>query len=177
MSLLDHNMLPAQVRTMKPMDDLLQAEQAMLDVIAGIIDDLMADAILASAVTVTPDYLKQVITAIFKLDCTIMEYPEELTIKIWLHATGQELENPLPQIKKSNRFIPAHLKVLYEYVSKRLLSGKIYAAAPRADYIELSVPAVPMNSFIRQEIHLGLAAPLLQYIEVVYPTERTGESI
>lgn len=177
MSLLDNNMLPAQVRTMKPMDDLLQAEQIMLEIIEGIIMDLMSDALLARAVTITPDYLTEVITGIFKLDCTIMAYPEELTIKIWLHDTGQELENPTSQIKKSNRFIPAHLKVLYEYVSKHLLTGRIYVATPRTDYIELSVPAVPMNSFVHREVYLGLAAPLLQYIEVAYPTERTGESI
>ena len=44
MPLLDKNMLPKLVRTMEPMDDLLRAEQVVLEFLELYIQQLLADA-------------------------------------------------------------------------------------------------------------------------------------
>jgi len=174
MAVNGERMLPFRVRKMCQMEDLLQAEQVMLGTIEDIIEDMIYEASLLTAETVTPEYLKKLVTEVFKRESTIEEYPEELIVKIRLNINSGEPSSPLLLIEKTNIYIPAHLKVLYEYVSKHLLKGVFYVAQPRADYVRVSYPYAPLDSRLQKTVNLYTAIPVLEYVELNVPVNRGG---
>lgn len=175
MAVNDENMLPLRVRKMRQMEDLLQAEQIMLDIIEGIIRDMIQESTFLTAETVTPAFLKKLVAELFRVECDIVEFPENVMIKIRLHIKDKEPDEQLLNIEKTNQYIPAHLKVLYEYVSKHLLKGILYVSQPRADFVSVSYPQETMNSILQEEVILYTAVPMLEYIELNIPVMR-GES-
>ncbi|MEY8355267.1 hypothetical protein AALB39_18185 [Lachnospiraceae bacterium 54-53] len=174
MALLDENMLPRLVRSMEPMDDLLQAEDAELSRVEAFIFELLDAAKLVTDVTVTPEYLKNAVSKIWNLECQVFEYPDELTIKLKLSLLGSDPAEPLPLIKRCNVYIPAHLKVIYEYDKKLQSAGKMFTASPRMDVIRISYPSNPVNGIAMKEIKLQAAAPSFKYVSINVPTK--GES-
>jgi len=175
-SLLDENMLPERVRTMEPVDDLLQAEETELSRVEAYIFELLDGARLVTDVTVTPEYLKGVVSRIWNLSCTVLEYPDDLTVKLKLSVPGADPDEPLPLIKRCNTYIPAHLKVLYEYDKRLQSEGSLYAAAPGMEVIRASVPYKPVNGTGHKEIRLRAAVPVYEYVSIHVPPNTGGEN-
>ena len=174
MAVNGEKMLPLRMRKMSQMEDLLQAEQIMFDIIEGIIRDMIQESTFLTAETVTPAFLKKLVEELFRVECDIVEFPEHVTVKIRLHIKDKEPDEPLLSIEKTNQYIPAHLKVLYEYVSKHHLTGIYHVAQPRADFIRMSYPPESLDGKVKKNVSISVGIPMLEYVEIRVPVAAGG---
>lgn len=174
MAVNSENMLPLRVRKMRQMEDLLQAEQIMFDIVEGVIRDMIQESTFLTAETVTPAFLKKLVEELFQVECQVVEFPDCVTVKIRLHIKDKEPDEPLVNVEKTNRYIPAHLKVLYEYVSKHLLKNSYYIAQPRADFIKASYFPQPLDGKVKKTVSLSVGIPMLEYVVINFPVAAGG---
>lgn len=105
----DRFMLPLRVRTMAQMEDLLQAEQLMLDRLQEAAVELEILGSINNNTTLTRERLEEIVELLSGCTCRVDEYANELTIHIVLIAGSAE---PLAIQDKLAPLIPAHLKYL-----------------------------------------------------------------
>ena len=124
--LLDEKMLP-KIKVRSPqMEDLLQAEQAYLDVVLELLQWLHDRMVLISEVVMNIPNLRAKIKQVTGWDCEILEDAEHLTLTIRYYFDAQA--PALEQEKEILKYVPAHLKVIHEFLqsyggSRRLFTG------------------------------------------------------
>lgn len=107
-------MLPRIKTRIPQMEDLLQAEQAYLDVILNLTEWLHGRIEMLSEVVMNIPNLKAKIKQITGWDCEILEDAENLTLTIRYYF---DAETPfLEQESRILVYIPAHLKVIHEFL-------------------------------------------------------------
>jgi hypothetical protein len=112
MAVNDSQMLPAHVRTMRQMADLLQAEQVLFDGLEQLIADISRELDGLVTDTVTKEKLEAMAKFWSGVNCEVEEYPEELRIRLVFQEIAAQhgyLQTELLDI------IPAHLQVLFGY--------------------------------------------------------------
>ena len=114
--LTSETMLPKIKTRIPQMEDLLQAEQAYLDVIFDLAEWLRGRMELLSEVVMNIPNLKAKIKQITGWDCEILEDAEHLTITIRYYFDAQKPD--LEQEKRILMYIPAHLKVIHEFLQR-----------------------------------------------------------
>lgn len=114
--ILDDSMLPRIKRQIPQMADLLQAEQGYLDVILNTAEWLGNRMILIREDVMNIPNLKEKIKQITGWNCEILEDPEHLTITIRYYFDA--LEPVLEQEERILMYIPAHLKVIHDFLQK-----------------------------------------------------------
>lgn len=110
MPLLDENMLPKRVRTMKPMDDLLQAEEVMLELLELYIQQMLADASVNNNKPLTKEAVESIATSVSHNPAHVDEFPDELTIHIVISRNNGKMVDRETIINTLDRLLPAHLR-------------------------------------------------------------------
>lgn len=121
--LFDETMLPRIKTRIPQMEDLLQAEQAYLDVILDMAYWLGDRTMLIGEEVMNIPNLKAKIKQITGWDCDILEDAEHLTITIRYYFDAWE-----PLIEQEQRilmYVPAHLKVVHEFLQKYAGTARI----------------------------------------------------
>lgn len=109
-------MLPRIKTRIPQMEDLLQAEQAYLDVILDLTEWLRGRMELLSEVVMNIPNLKAKIRQITGWDCDILEDAAHLTITIRYYFDAET-----PTLEQESRilvYVPAHLKVIHEFLQR-----------------------------------------------------------
>ena len=115
MSIKEPFMLPQKVFEMQPFNELIDAEDAMLQEVENIIFDMIAEADLAKNMTLTLQTLKSLITVFYGKDTfQVYEYSESNYIDIEFPYQDKEfVDNQVKQ--RLMPYLPAHLKVNFVY--------------------------------------------------------------
>lgn len=115
MSIKEPFMLPQNVFEMQPFNELIDAEDAVLQAVEDIILAMIAEADLAKNMTLTLQTLKNLILAFYQMDFfQIHEFPEENRIVLEFPYNYKKIiENKVKQ--KLMPYLPAHLKVDFVY--------------------------------------------------------------
>lgn len=123
MALNDARMLPEKVRKMAQMEDLLQAEQILLNIIESILIEMLADASISNNVPMTKDNSEYVASVVSGSDCYIDEYPDILTIDTAVSRQSGTATSLIKLRSYMNDMLPAHLKfnIHYEFTSTVLI--------------------------------------------------------
>ncbi len=121
MAVNDERMLPKRVRKMYQMEDLLQAEQFILNTILGIINDMISEAATINSLPMTKVNTEYIATMVSNNPSTVREYSDGVTIDILVSRNSGQQTN-LPKLRKYlNDLIPAHLKFNIYYVYKTII--------------------------------------------------------
>ena len=121
MALNDERMLPKRVREMHQMEDLLQAEQFILNVILGIINDMISEAATINSLPMTKTNTEHIATMVSNNFSTVREYSDGVTIDILVSRNSGQRTN-LPRLRRYlNDLIPAHLKFNIHYIYKTVI--------------------------------------------------------
>ena len=131
--LLDENMLPKIKTRIPQMEDLLQAEQAYLDVILELVEWLQDRMVLLSEVVMNIPNLQAKIKQITGWNCEILEDAENLTLTVRYYFDAQE--PVLEQEAEILKYIPAHLKVIHEFLQAYAGERKLYTGTGLGMYI------------------------------------------
>ncbi len=130
MAVNDIRMLPKRVRKMAQMEELLQAEQTLLDIIEAIIIDMAAEASVSNNTPMTKANSEYIASVISGSACYINEYPGILTIDIIVSRQTGTATSLIKLRNYMNELLPAHLKfnIHYEYRTAVLIriSSKTY---------------------------------------------------
>ncbi len=110
MPLLDKNMLPKLVRTMEPMDDLLRAEQVVLEFLELYIQQLLADASVNNNRPLTKEAVEAITAALSHNPAHVDEFPDYLTIHIVINRNTGKMVDRETVVKKLDVLLPAHLR-------------------------------------------------------------------
>lgn len=110
MPLLDKNMLPKLVRTMEPMDDLLRAEQVVLEFLELYIQQLLADASVNNNRPLTKEAVEAIAAALSHNPAHVDEFPDYLTIHIVINRNTGKMVDRETVVKKLDVLLPAHLR-------------------------------------------------------------------
>ncbi len=132
--LLDDKMLPEIKIRIPQMQDLLQAEQAYLDVILEFVDQLQGRMILLSEVVMNIPNLKKKIKQITGWNCEIIEDAENLTLTIRYYYDAQT--PVLEQQEEILKYVPAHLKVIHEFLQKYVGKKTLFTGTGAGMYIK-----------------------------------------
>ena len=131
--LLDEKMLPKIKTRIPQMADLLQAEQAYLDVVLELVEWLQDRMVLLSEVVMNIPNLKAKIKQITGWNCEIFEDAENLTLTIRYYFDAQEPD--LEQEKEILKYIPAHLKVIHGFLQVYTGTRKLYTGTGLGTYV------------------------------------------
>lgn len=112
MSLLDGNMLPRQVRTMQPMDELLQAEQTVFDMLEAAVLQMLSDISMSGNQPLLKSSVEALVQAYTGYPCHIEEYPDQLKIIVVVELRAGSVLNRGPVVRKLNIMLPAHLMAI-----------------------------------------------------------------
>lgn len=115
MAVNDIRMLPQRVRSMDQMEELLQAEQLLLDMIEAIIIDMAAEASVSNNTPMTKANSEYIASVISGSACYIKEYPETLTINIVVTRQTGAATSLIKLRNYMNELLPAHLKFNIHY--------------------------------------------------------------
>lgn len=141
-NLLNDNMLPRIKRIIPQVYDVLQTEDKELDILINYIDYLKERTILLKTEVMNIPNLQKRIKNITGLDTEIIEDAEHLTLKIrYLY------DSETPQFEFEQKVldqIPAHLKVITEYLKR--LSGKTAVYIGPAGSVKVVYKASPMKA-------------------------------
>ena len=132
--LLDETMLPRVKTRIPQMADLLQAEQMYLDVILDMVSWLQGRMILLGEVVMNIPNLKAKIKEITGWECDILEDAENLTLTLRYYFDAQE--PVLAQEERILMYVPAHLKVIHEFLQSYMGRRPLYAGAGLGAYIK-----------------------------------------
>lgn len=112
MAINEERMLPRRMRTMDQMEDLLQAEQIILDTIIKVIEEIEESLEEIREETLTVERLISIAQILSRTSCAVEEYPENVKIRlifeqlVGFHSRIQ---------RKLLDLIPAHLEVVFAY--------------------------------------------------------------
>lgn len=132
--LLDEKMLPNIKTRISQMADLLQAEQAYLDVVLELVEWLQDRMVLISEVVMNIPNLKAKIKQITGWNCEILEDAENLTLTIRYYFDAQE--PTLDQEAEILKYIPAHLKVIHGYLQVYAGWRNVYTGSGLGTYVK-----------------------------------------
>lgn len=169
--LLDEKMLPKIKTRIPQMEDLLQAEQAYLDVVLELVEWLQDRMVLLSEVVMNIPNLKAKIKQITGWDCEIIEDAEHLTLTIRYYFDAQD--PTLEQEAEILKYVPAHLKVIHEFLQSYMGTRKVYAGTGLGTYVRYIGRPQEVNGN-----RSGIAKVCMQggaYVHtkmVIYPEER-----
>lgn len=130
--LLDEKMLPPIKTRIPQMEELLQAEQAYLDVVLELVEWLHGRMVLLSEVVMNIPNLKAKIKQVTGWDCEILEDAEHLTLTIRYYFDAQE--PVLEQEAEILKYIPAHLKVIHGFLQAYIGTRRIYTGTGLGTY-------------------------------------------
>lgn len=168
--LLDKNMLPSIKRDIPQMTDLLQAEQTYLDVILDMTEWLSGRMELLREDGMTIPNLKVKIKQITGWNCEILEDPEHLTLIIRYYFDAQE--PVLKQKKRILMYVPAHLKVIHQYLQAYLGNGRIYMGTGLGGYIKYVGYPQEVNGVQEGTARVEVVSGLYVYSKLIgYPEE------
>lgn len=172
MPLHDTNMLPKFVRNMDAMSDLLEAEQQLLDEIEKVLQELLKEIALIDNRTINRDKLKELLFLFTERDGVITEDSEQLTIKIRVF-----IDNLVPDIsyqKKLEKYIPAHLRVLYEHWASCQMKAKMMMGITTVKYIHLKYGPIMQMGEISKGTSMNIRATSLKCVMVLFVPEGRG---
>lgn len=171
MHLTDETMLPKIKRQIPEVYDVLQAEDQYLDVMIDFFELLRQRTVLLKAVVMSIPNLKAKIKSITGLDCEIIEYSEKLTLRLrYLY----DAETPgFLWTEKVLSFVPAHLKVIAEYLKEYSGNRRSYAGtAAGSGSFKYRVQPVELNRKMKRNTQINLKSGGFCYTRlIVYPKE------
>lgn len=112
MAINEKRMLPRRMRTMYQMEELLQAEQIILDIIIKVMEEIEESLEEIREETLTVERLISIAQILSRTSCVVEEYPENVKIRlifeqlVGFHSRIQ---------RKLLDLIPAHLEVVFAY--------------------------------------------------------------
>lgn len=169
--LLDENMLPKIKTRIPQMEDLLQAEQTYLDVVLELMEWLQARMVLLSEVVMNIPNLKEKIKQITGWNCEILEDAENLTLTIRYYFDAQE--PLLEQETEILKYIPAHLKVIHEFLQTYAGSRKLYTGAGIGTHVRYVGRPQETNGSRSGTAHIEVRAGVYMHTKmIVYPEGR-----
>lgn len=109
MSLNNNQMLPARIRNMRQMNDVLNAEDIILAEIERIIDEMYQRASLLHEEMVNEAWLENKLGERVNADTKVLSYAEELLVKLFFDVSSLHGIN-IEDIKNFlNKWLPGHL--------------------------------------------------------------------
>lgn len=126
MSLNNKQMLPARVRSMRQMNDLLDAEDEILAQIEQIIEEAHKRHLLIHKVLVNEEWLEKNIQEITGGAVDVSKNKNSLAVEISINRGELTSINAEKVIAFLNKWLPAHLA--YGIIYEKLLSAKTYHA-------------------------------------------------
>lgn len=170
MHLTDETMLPKIKRQIPEVYDVLQAEEQYLDVMIDFFELLRQRTVLLKAVVMNIPNLKAKIKSITGLDCEIIEYPEKLTLRLRYLC---DADTPAFQwTERVLSFVPAHLKVIMEYLKEYSGDRRSYAGAAGSGSFKYRVQPVELNRKVKRNINLDLQSGGFCHTKLIaYPKE------
>lgn len=166
--LTDETMLPQIKRQIPQMGDLLQAEQAYLDVILSMAIWLEGRMALLREPVMNIQNLKAKIKQITGWDVEILEDAERLTLTIRYYYDARE--PVLEQEAKILMHIPAHLKVVHEFLQSYAAPVVIYAGAGMDYHTRYTGHMMEINGASSGTINVNLSAGAFIHTKLIcYP--------
>ena len=166
--LSSETMLPKIKTRIPQMQDLLQAEQKYLDVIFDLAEWLRGRMELLSEVVMNIPNLKAKIKQITGWDSEILEDAEHLTITIRYYFDAQKPD--LEQEKRILMYIPAHLKVIHEFLQRYLGLRHLYAGAGSGDRIRYTAYPQEVNGTQKGTAGVTVQGGICTYSKmIIYP--------
>lgn len=169
--LLDEKMLPRIKIRIPQMEDLLQAEQAYLDVILEVAEWLRERMILLNEEVMNIPNLKAKIKQITGWDCEILEDAEHLTLTIRYYFDARE--PVLEQEERIMKYIPAHLKAVHEYLQRYVGKRKLYAGTTLGIYVRYIGRPQETNGHRERMAYIRIQGNMYIHTKmIVYPEGR-----
>lgn len=168
MAVNDGHMLPKKIRIIPQMEDLLQTEQNLIDEINHIIRAMLQEAVLTENEVVTLEYLKNLADSLSGLICDATEYPEQLMVRLQFHIENLVSGSHTKWEDQLKNYIPAHLKVLFEYMARLQSEVSLYMFTTRFDCVEISFPPEYTDGRTSQRADLKASIPMLEYVSISF---------
>lgn len=127
MSLNNNQMLPARVRNMRQMKEILDAEDIVLAEIERMIDEMYQRASMLHEELVNEEWLEKHIEEITGGKAIVTKKKDELYVEVVVSRGVLASVKAEKVIRFLNKWLPAHLQ--YQMVYEQLLRGNTYAAA------------------------------------------------
>lgn len=170
--LLDEKMLPKIKTRIPQMEDLLQAEQAYLDVILELAEWLRERMVLLSEVVMNIPNLKRKIRQITGWDCEILEDAEHLTLTIRYYFDAGE--PVLEQEREILKYIPAHLKVIQGFIQIYAGSRTLFAGDGLGSYVKYIGHPQETNGIRSGTADIRIKSGMYVYTKMIlYPEGKT----
>lgn len=168
--LTSERMLPKIKTRIPQMKELLQAEQAYLDVIFNLTEWLRGRMELLSEVVMNIPNLKAKIKQITGWDCDIIEDAEHLTITIRYYF---DAETPiLEQEQRILVYVPAHLKVIHEFLQCYEGKETIHVGCGLGSFIRYVGRHQEVNGSRTGKCRVGIQANITVHTKMIaYPEE------
>ena len=148
-NLLNENMLPRIKRMIPQVFDVLQTEDKVLDIFIDYIAYLKERTILLKTDVMNIPNLQKRIKAMTGLDTEITEDAEHLTLRIRYLYDATEPAFEFEQRVLDN--IPAHLKVITEYLKRYSDSKNIYIGPVMSGFIKYKGAPMEINKKTKAE--------------------------
>ena len=124
MSLNNSQMLPARVRNMRQMNDVLNAEDIILAEIERIIDEMYQRASLLHEELVNEAWLEKRLEVLTKGIVTVEKVKDVLQVNIGIDIGSQSSLIEEQVVNFINKWLPAHLA--YSIYYNKILCSKMY---------------------------------------------------
>lgn len=168
--LLDENMLPRIKRQIPQVADLLQAEQAYLDVILEQTEWLGGRMTLLKEEVMNIPNLKGKIRQITGWDCGILEDAEHLTLTVRYYFDAQE--PVLDQETRILMYIPAHLKVIHEFLQAYQGQRRLYAGMGAGGYVKYRGQPQKINGMQEGTAMINIQSGIYTHSRIIgYPED------
>lgn len=169
--LLDEKMLPSIKTRIPQMQDLLQTEQAYLDVILEFVDWLQGRMILLGEAVMNIPNLKEKIRQITGWNCEIIEDAENLTVTIRYYYDAQE--PILEQQAEILKYVPAHLKVIHEFLQKYTGTQRVFTGTGAGIYVKYTCMPQETNGVRSGKAEVGIQGNVYIHTKMIaYPEGR-----
>lgn len=170
-NLLNENMLPRIKRIIPQVYDVLQTEDKALDILIDYIAYLKERTVLLQADVMNIPNLQKRIKTITDLDTEIAEDAEHLTLRIRYLYDATEASFEFEQRVLDN--IPAHLKVITEYLKR--LSGNTSVYIGPAGSVKVKYKALPMETDQTKKVSGQTPVSVNGYGYIFVRTHRKGK--
>lgn len=140
MSLNSAQMLPARVRSMRQMRELLDAEDEILTIFDGMIQDMYQRAEALHEELVNEAWLEKKLESVINGIVTVRKQEDSLQIEIFIMSEKLTEAEEAAVIGCIEKWLPAHLPYRISY--ERLLIANIFRAAIWQDEDEVEIRQV-----------------------------------
>ncbi len=166
MSLNNNQMLPARVRNMRQMKDVLDVEDIILAEIERIMDEMYQRASLLHEELVNEVWLESRLSGKTGADVSVAADAERLFVTITLDTNKVGLLDIKSIREFIEKWLPAHLA--YQLVLQRKKKAEVFVCSTKEVFISMEKGINPESKAVLQKIRIKILHPSAHYIAVSY---------